>query len=60
MELIPLISQVKHNYELYNSGEGKQAAIFITSTGKSIVRDHCHERPPVLKNHIFLVEGSTF
>ncbi len=22
--------------------------------------DHCHERPPVLKDHIFLAEGPTF
>ncbi len=29
-------------------------------TVKPILRDHCHERPPVLKDHIFLAEGPTF
>ncbi len=26
---------------------------------KPALRDHCHERPPVLKDHIFISEGST-
>ena len=29
-------------------------------TVKHFLRDHCYERPPVLKNHIFLAEGPTF
>ncbi len=29
-------------------------------TAKSVFGDHYHERPPVLKNHIFLTEGHTF
>ncbi len=29
-------------------------------TVKPFLRDHCHERPPVLKDQIFLAEGPTF
>ena len=29
-------------------------------TVKPVLRDHCHERPPVLKDHTFLAEGPTF
>ncbi len=31
-----------------------------TCTVKPIMRDHCHERPPVLKDHQFLTESPTF
>ncbi len=27
---------------------------------KPILRDHCHERPPVLKDHTLLAEGPTY
>ncbi len=27
---------------------------------KAVLRDHCHERPPVLTDHTFLAEGPTF
>ncbi len=30
------------------------------STVKPVLRDHCHNRPPVLKDHIFLAEGLAF
>ncbi len=30
------------------------------NTVKPVLRDHCHERPPVLKDHTFLAEGPTF
>ncbi len=26
---------------------------------KPVLRDHCHEKPPVLMDHIFLAEGPT-
>ncbi len=29
-------------------------------TVKPVLRDHCHETPPVLKDHTFLAEGPTF
>ncbi len=29
-------------------------------TVKPVLWDHCHERPPVLKDHLLLVEGPTF
>ena len=29
-------------------------------TVKPILREHCHERPPVLKDHLFLTEGPAF
>ncbi len=29
-------------------------------TGKPVLRDHCHERPAVLMDHMFLTEGPTF
>ena len=29
-------------------------------TVKPALRDHCHERPPVLSNHLSLVDGPTF
>ncbi len=31
-----------------------------SNTVQSVLRDHCHERPPVLKDLIFLAEGPTF
>ncbi len=30
------------------------------STVKPVLRDHCHERPPVLTDHTFLAEAPTF
>ncbi len=27
---------------------------------KPVLRDHCHERPPVLKDQVFLAEGAKF
>ncbi len=32
----------------------------LRATVKPVLRDHCHERPPVLKDHTFLAEGPTF
>ncbi len=32
----------------------------VTSTVKPVLRDHYHERPPVLTDHTFLAEGLTF
>ncbi len=32
----------------------------ICYTVKPVLRDHCHDRPPVLKDHTFLAEGPTF
>ncbi len=32
----------------------------FTGTVKPVLRDHCHERLPVLTDHTFLVEGSNF
>ncbi len=29
------------------------------TTVKPVLRDHCNERPPVLKDHIVLAEGPT-
>ncbi len=29
-------------------------------TVEPVLGDHCHERPPVLKDQIFLAEGPTF
>ena len=29
-------------------------------TVKPILKDHCHERPPIMKDQIFLAEGQTF
>ncbi len=34
--------------------------IHFTNTVKPVLRDHCHERPPVLKDHTFLVEVPNF
>ncbi len=31
----------------------------MTATQQTVFRGHCHERPPVLKDHIFLSEGPT-
>ncbi len=33
--------------------------VYTVYTVKPVLRDHCHERPPVLKNHI-LAEGCAF
>ncbi len=30
-----------------------------SSTVKPLLKDHCHNRPPVLKDHIFLAVGPT-
>ncbi len=30
---------------------------FCNNTVKPVLRDHCHERPPVLTDHTFLAEG---
>ncbi len=27
---------------------------------KPVLRDHCHERPPILTDHAFSAEGPTF
>ncbi len=35
-------------------------AYIIVNTVKSVLRYHCHERPPVLRGHPFLAEGPTF
>ncbi len=32
----------------------------LSSTVKPVLRDHCHEKPPVLTDHAFLAEGPTF
>ncbi len=34
--------------------------LYYCNTVKLVLRDHCHDRPPVLKDHTFLVEGPTF
>ncbi len=34
--------------------------ITFFSTVNPVLRDHCHERPPVLKDQVFLTEGPTF
>ncbi len=34
--------------------------ISVCGTVKLVLRDHCHERPPVLTDHAFLAEGPTF
>ncbi len=31
----------------------------IRHTVKPVLKDHCHERPPVLKDQIFQAEGPT-
>ena len=36
------------------------ASAMSTGTVKPVLRDHCHERPPVLKDHIIPAEGPTF
>ncbi len=38
----------------------ERSACKTTYTVKPVLRDHCHERPPVLTDHAFSVEGSTF
>ncbi len=47
-----------------HSHEGRKTEVVGVLLGngtvKPVLRDHCHERPPVLKDHIFLVEGHTF
>ncbi len=44
-----------HTYKYY-----KQGFINLPSTVEPVLRDHCHERPPILKDPIFLAEGPTF
>ncbi len=39
---------------------GTAGEFMFSSVVKAVLTDHCHERPPVLKDHIFLVEGPTF
>ena len=37
-----------------------QVSVIILHTVKSVLRDHCQERPPVLKDHILLAESLHF
>ncbi len=52
----------KHLYawQLCYSLSGECIPITKCYTVKSVLRDHCHERPPVLKDQIFLVDCPTF
>ncbi len=34
--------------------------IILSTTVKPVLRDNCHERPPVLKDDILLAEGPIF
>ncbi len=34
--------------------------IIASNAVNPVLRDHCHERPPVLKDQILLAEGPTF
>ncbi len=44
----------------YPAQQQKVSGHLKVSTVKPVLRDHCHERPPVLTNHAFLAEGLTF
>ena len=46
--------------ETGNVSAGIRPCLDRVRTVKPVLRDDCHERPPVLKDHIFLAEGSTF
>ncbi len=48
---------LKMQRPLYWTGYCKQ---WILWTVKPVLRDHCHERPPVLTDHAFSAEGPTF
>ncbi len=32
----------------------------VDNTVKPVLRDHCHERPPVFTDHTFLAQGTKF
>ncbi len=54
-----LINQI--SYQLANlRQDGNWAQICLYCTVKSVLRDHCHERQPVLEDHIFMAEGPAF
>ncbi len=47
-------------WSLSQRTHSSEATLARGDTVKTILRDHCHERPPVLKDHTFLAERPTF
>ncbi len=41
-------------------GVNGESGVTIRYTVKPVLRDHYHEKPPVLKDHTFLAEGPKF
>ncbi len=54
--------QYKQQLQQWKKGGvgGYVCVLLLHTTVKPVLRDHCHERPPVLTDHTFSAEGPTF
>ncbi len=50
---------VLFNRKFVFGADAAGTSVNMYDTMKLCFRDHCHERPPVLKDQIFLAEGPT-
>ncbi len=48
------------DYKLNEEEQAGLVAVIDLTTVKPVLRNHCHERPPVLKDRTFLAERPTF
>ena len=56
----PLLVVLSTEVTLSNKVKSLFHYCYQCTTVESVLRDHCHERPPVFKDQIFLTEGPTF